>query len=65
MESSGVFLFLLGFIALSLKGLNIMIKVELKGGVVNEYEAGISAAEIAKSLGAGLYKAVCACKRYI
>ena len=39
-----------------------MIKVELKGGVVNEYEAGISAAEIAKSLGAGLYKAVCACK---
>ncbi len=39
-----------------------MIKVELKGGVINEYEAGISAAEIAKSLGAGLYKAVCACK---
>ncbi|MDO4420005.1 MAG: TGS domain-containing protein, partial [Ruminococcus sp.] len=39
-----------------------MIKVELKGGVVNEYDAGITAAEIAKGLGAGLYKAVCACK---
>ncbi|MBE6793815.1 MAG: threonine--tRNA ligase [Ruminococcaceae bacterium] len=39
-----------------------MIKVELKGGVINEYEAGTSAAEIAKSLGAGLYKACCACK---
>ena len=40
----------------------MMIKVELKGGVVNEYDAGITAAEIAKGLGAGLYKAVCACK---
>ncbi len=39
-----------------------MINVELKGGVVKEFEEGISAAEIAKSLGAGLYKAVCACK---
>ncbi len=39
-----------------------MINVELKGGVIKEFEEGISAAEIAKSLGAGLYKAVCACK---
>ncbi len=39
-----------------------MINVELKGGVINEYPEGISAAEIAKSLGAGLYKAVCACR---
>ncbi len=39
-----------------------MINVELKGGVVKEFDEGISAAEVAKSLGAGLYKAVCACK---
>ncbi|WP_312641601.1 threonine--tRNA ligase [Hydrogenoanaerobacterium sp.] len=39
-----------------------MIKVMLKGGVVKEYEAGISAMEIAKDLGAGLYKAACAAK---
>jgi len=39
-----------------------MIKVILKGGVVKEYEAGISVLEIAKDLGAGLYKAACAAK---
>lgn len=39
-----------------------MIKVTLKGGVVKEYESGTTAAEIAKSLGAGLFKAACAVK---
>ena len=39
-----------------------MINVTLKGGVVKEYEAGTTAAEVAKSLGAGLYKAACAAK---
>lgn len=38
-----------------------MIKVTLKGGVVKEYPQGISAAEVAKDLGAGLYKSACAC----
>ncbi len=39
-----------------------MINVELKGGVVKEFENNTTAADVAKSLGAGLYKAVCACK---
>ena len=39
-----------------------MINVELKGGVVNQYEAGTTPADIAKSIGAGLYKAVCCAK---
>ncbi|MDR1630017.1 MAG: threonine--tRNA ligase [Oscillospiraceae bacterium] len=39
-----------------------MIRVELKGGVIKEYERGTTALEVAKSLGAGLYKAACACK---
>lgn len=39
-----------------------MINITLKGGVVKEFESGITAAEVAKSLGGGLYKAVCACK---
>ncbi len=39
-----------------------MIKVTLKGGVVNEYESGISVAEIAKQISMGLYKAACACE---
>ena len=39
-----------------------MINVELKGGVVKEFENGISPAEIAKSIGMGLYKAVCAAR---
>ena len=38
-----------------------MIQVMLKGDA-KEFEAGITAAEIAKSIGAGLYKAACACK---
>ncbi len=38
-----------------------MIKVTLKGNVVKEYESGISVAEIAKDLGAGLYKSACCC----
>ena len=36
-----------------------MVKVTLKGGVVREYEAGTSCADIAKSIGAGLYKSAC------
>jgi len=39
-----------------------MINVELKGGVVKEFDMNTTAADVAKSLGAGLYKAVCACK---
>ena len=39
-----------------------MINVTLKGGVVKEFENGITVLEIAKSLGAGLYKATCGCK---
>ena len=38
-----------------------MIKVTLKGDV-REFESGISVAEIAKSIGAGLYKSACAAK---
>ena len=34
-----------------------MVKVTLKGSDVKEFESGISAAEIAKSIGAGLYSA--------
>ncbi len=39
-----------------------MINVELKGGVIKEFTENTTAADVAKSLGAGLYKAVCACK---
>lgn len=39
-----------------------MVNVTLKGGTVKEFENGIAAAEIAKSIGMGLYKAVCICK---
>ncbi len=39
-----------------------MINVELKGGVIREYDENITAAEVAKSIGAGLYKSVCAAK---
>ncbi len=39
-----------------------MIQVILKGGVIKEFEAGVTAADVAKSLGAGLYKAACAAK---
>ena len=39
-----------------------MINVELKGGVVKEFDSNITPAEIAKSIGAGLYKSVCCAK---
>ena len=39
-----------------------MLKVELKGGVIQEFESGTTPADIAKSIGAGLYKAVCCAK---
>jgi len=39
-----------------------MANVTLKGGVVKKYENGTTAMEIAKSIGMGLYKAVCICK---
>ncbi len=39
-----------------------MIKVTLKGDVVKEFDLGITPIEIAKSIGAGLAKAVCAAK---
>ena len=35
-----------------------MINVELKGGAVKEFENGTTPAEIAKSIGAGLYKSL-------
>ncbi len=38
-----------------------MVNVKLRDDV-KQFEAGISAGEIAKSIGAGLYKAVCVCK---
>ena len=38
------------------------MQVTLKGGVVKEYQNGIAAADVAKDLGAGLYKSACACK---
>ncbi len=36
-----------------------MINVELKGGVVKEFDSNITPAEIAKSIGMGLYKSIC------
>ncbi|MGN0519012.1 MAG: threonine--tRNA ligase [Acutalibacteraceae bacterium] len=39
-----------------------MINITLKGDNIKEYESGVTAAEVAKSLGGGLFKAVCACK---
>ena len=39
-----------------------MIQVKLKGDVVKEYDSGITALDVAKSLGMGLYKAACVCK---
>ena len=38
-----------------------MIKIDLKG-MIKEYEAGVNAAEVAKSIGMGLYKSACAAK---
>ncbi|NLW78582.1 MAG: threonine--tRNA ligase [Ruminococcaceae bacterium] len=39
-----------------------MINITLKDGIVKQYEPGIQVAEIARSLGAGLYKAACAAR---
>ncbi len=39
-----------------------MINVTLKGGVVKEFEAGTQVLDVAKNLGAGLYKAACLCR---
>jgi threonyl-tRNA synthetase len=39
-----------------------MVKLKLKDGSVREVESGLSAAEIAKGIGMGLYKSACACK---
>lgn len=39
-----------------------MINVTLRDGIVKEFEVGTSAADVAKSLGSGLYKAACSCK---
>ncbi len=39
-----------------------MIHVTLKNGEVKEYESGITAMEVARALGAGLYKAACVCR---
>ena len=39
-----------------------MIKLTLKDGSIREVEAGLSAAEIVKGIGMGLYKAACSCK---
>ncbi len=39
-----------------------MIHVTLKDGSVKEFQPGVSVLEVAKSLGAGLYKAACVCK---
>ena len=39
-----------------------MISVELKGGAVKEFKENTTAAEVAKSIGMGLYKSLCCCK---
>lgn len=39
-----------------------MVKITLKGGAVKEYENGVTIAQIAKSLGEGLFKSACAGK---
>ncbi len=36
-----------------------MVKITLKGDVIKEYDNGITIAEIAKSIGMGLYKSAC------
>ena len=38
-----------------------MIHVTLKDGSVKEFQPGVSVLEVAKSLGADLYKAACVC----
>ncbi len=39
-----------------------MIRITLKGGAVKEFEAPVTPMQIAKSIGEGLYKAVCVAK---
>ena len=39
-----------------------MIRVSLPGGDVREFDAGVTAMDVAKSLGAGLFKAACLAK---
>ena len=39
-----------------------MVKLTLKGGTLKEFESGVTPAEVAKSLGGGLYKAVCSAR---
>ncbi len=39
-----------------------MIKVELKDAVIKEFNSGITAAEVAREIGMGLYKAACVCE---
>ncbi len=39
-----------------------MIQVKLKGDVIKEFDSGVTALDVAKSLGMGLYKAACVCK---
>lgn len=39
-----------------------MINVTLKGNVVKQFEVGVTVAQVAKSLGTGLYKAACGAK---
>ncbi|MDR1564189.1 MAG: TGS domain-containing protein, partial [Oscillospiraceae bacterium] len=39
-----------------------MINISLKGGTIKEFEAPLSIGEVAKSIGAGLYKSACAGK---
>ncbi|MEG1641413.1 MAG: TGS domain-containing protein, partial [Ruthenibacterium sp.] len=45
-----------------LKEETTMIQVTLKGDVVKEFDAGVSVADVAKSIGMGLYKSACAAK---
>ncbi len=39
-----------------------MIKITLKGGTVKEYNDSITAADVAKDIGMGLYKSACGCR---
>lgn len=39
-----------------------MISVKLKNGVIKDFEAGITVADVAKSLGGGIYKNACVAK---
>ncbi len=39
-----------------------MIKITLKDGIVKEFPVGITAADVAKELSMGLYKAACVCR---